>query len=130
MSHEITVPEEIPVKEVSDEQLEAIKQYYEEYLETYTHPNLTDSATAITSGSYPSRNAPRATEALVTASKMGVKCVELDGVEIPFDDPYKTSSKHTYYFGIHAGGYRLTLEYHDGRGRGYTRLRVTKEEDL
>lgn len=128
MSHEITVPENVPVKDVSDEQLEAIEQYYNEYLREYS--TFANKAEAIVSGSSAGLSVPRAPEASVSVSKIQVRSVELDGVEIPFDDPYATSSKHTYHYGIHAGGYRVTVSYHDASGGSYTTLRVTKEEDL
>lgn len=128
MNHETTVPPKVPVIDVSDEQLNAIEAFYDEFLTEYSM--FPDRAEALVSGSSAGLSVDRASEASVSVSKMKAHSVELYGVEIPFGDPYATSSKHTYYYGIHAGGYRLTIAYHDASGGSYSMLRVTKEEDL
>jgi hypothetical protein len=122
------VPREVPIKHGTGEQLTAITDFYREHLETNEHPELADHASATISGDNPSK-----TDYHDNATASGgrdLSTVTLNGYTLPFDDAHTTSDNNTHYFGIHFGGYRVTVEYHQTRNGGYYRLRVVAEEDL
>lgn len=126
-----TVPDEIPVAtraDVSPETMEAIEQFYAKYAPSDHHRRTASAATIV--GRNPAPNATHCDEEASVSGGPHSNEVVLDGQPLDFSDAYRTSSKHTYYSGVHVGGYRLTLEYHDASGGGYYRLRVNNETDV
>lgn len=124
------IPEQVPVHDVTGAQRESIESFFDDHATEYERRGKT-TAKAVIGGTKPSSGTYHADASVVSTTARGhAEEIELNGERIPFDDAWYTSSKHTYYSGVHIAGYRLTIEYHDARSGSFYRLRVAPEEDL